>query len=129
MRLAKSWIPVDDVLEDLYKQIMEINGKMQQARNCIHNLKTRFVDMNGSYYDHLRQMSRARQLASQKDVQALEQLSHTQMEEFMSQWNKSESLRKSYKRRISHSLENRGFGRDGRVRIWHEEPRNTDMYM
>ncbi|PON74868.1 Proton pump-interactor [Trema orientale] len=74
------------------------------------------------YYQNRFLLRKALALATKKDVAALEKLSRTEVEQFMSQWNKSEAFRDDYKKRESPSLCGRQLSLDGRMRnLGHDE--------
>lgn len=64
----------------------------------------------------------ANELPAKKDASALESLSNTEVEKFLSQWNTSKVFRDDYERRILNSLNYRQLSRDGRMRNSDEKP-------
>ncbi|KAK6134565.1 hypothetical protein DH2020_031685 [Rehmannia glutinosa] len=67
-------------------------------------------------------LTKAKVLASNKDVDALKELSETEVEKFMSLWNSNKAFRDDYERRILPSLDMRQLSKDGRLRNPGEKP-------
>lgn len=65
---------------------------------------------------------KAKELAAKKDVEALRDLSDTEVSKFISFWSNSKAFREDYERRILPSLDMRQLSRDGRMRNPDEKP-------
>lgn len=67
-------------------------------------------------------LTKARNLAVTKDIKALEELSHAEVEKFMALWNSNKDFRDDYEKRILPALDRRQMSRDGRIRNPDEKP-------
>lgn len=67
-------------------------------------------------------LNKARELAAIKDITALGELSHSEVENFMALWSSDKALRDDYEKRILPSLDSRQLSRDGRMRNPDEKP-------
>ncbi|KAF6141892.1 hypothetical protein GIB67_037860 [Kingdonia uniflora] len=72
--------------------------------------------VNAPFYQNRSLLNNARELAAKKEITALEELSQTEGENFMSLWSSSKTFRADYERRILSSLDMRQLSRDGRTR-------------
>ncbi|KAL4273423.1 hypothetical protein GQ457_13G030380 [Hibiscus cannabinus] len=109
---------VQSAIEDLSK---ELDHKTQHWEMLKQKEAETFVvnEMNGMYDENVAVLSNARELARNKDIAALRQLSHHQLEEFMSRWNHpyDKYSRVIYEFNILDSLLNRGLSGDGRIKF------------
>ncbi|KAL4273052.1 hypothetical protein GQ457_13G027710 [Hibiscus cannabinus] len=108
----------------------EMSKRKEAAQHCILKLRQTSVEMNGKYDEYVSLMSNARELCRNKDIAALIELSHHQVEEFMSEWNQSyvKTFRVNYEFSILDSLRNRRLCHDGRIEFW-DEDRETLRYI
>ncbi|TYH34916.1 hypothetical protein ES332_D13G158200v1 [Gossypium tomentosum] len=79
-------------------------------------------EANANYNEYVSLIRNVNELARNKDVKALEQLSSKQVDDFMRQWKDSQSLRERYEKTVLWSLHYREMSRDGRIRNDHEQP-------
>ncbi|KAK8548257.1 hypothetical protein V6N13_054939 [Hibiscus sabdariffa] len=107
---------VQSAIEDFSK---ELDHKTQHWEMLKQKEADTFVEMNGMYCENVAVLSNARELARNKDIAALRQLSHHQLEEFMSHWNHPyvKSSRVNYEFNIVASLRKRGLSGDGRIKF------------
>ncbi|KAL4271407.1 hypothetical protein GQ457_13G027700 [Hibiscus cannabinus] len=109
---------VQSAIEDLSK---ELDPKTQHWEMLKQKEAETFVvnEMNGMYDLNVAVLSNARELARNKDIAALRQLSHHQLEEFMSRWNHPyvKYSRVNYEFNIVDSLLKRGLSGDGRIKF------------
>ncbi|XP_039039576.1 proton pump-interactor BIP103-like [Hibiscus syriacus] len=118
-RLSKEIDPWEEKDFD-YKydtQHWEMLKQKEAAQRCILRLRQTFDEMKGMYDENVALLSNARELARNKDIASLRQLSHHQVEEFMSEWNHPyvKSFRVNYEFNILDSLLSRGLSLDGRL--------------
>ncbi|KAL4271560.1 hypothetical protein GQ457_13G027690 [Hibiscus cannabinus] len=109
----------NEFVYDYKTQLWEMLKQKEAAQHCILKLRQTFDEMNGMYDENVAVLSNARELARNKDIAALRQLSHHQVEEFMSEWNHPyvKSFRANYEFNILDSLRNRGLSGDGRIKF------------
>ncbi|XP_039070960.1 proton pump-interactor 3B-like [Hibiscus syriacus] len=95
----------------------EMLKQKEAAQSCILRLRQTFDEMNGMYVENVALLSNARELARNKDIASLRQLSHHQVEEFMSEWNHPyvKSFRFNYEFNILNSLLKRRLSQDERI--------------
>ena len=67
-------------------------------------------------------MNDARRLAANKDVTALKELSTSEVDKFMAEWNSSKAFREDYEKTLLQSLDMRQLSKDGRIRNPGEKP-------
>ncbi|XP_072950824.1 proton pump-interactor BIP131-like [Typha angustifolia] len=113
---------IDADLSSLQEDLASVNEKKDKAFETINELRKSRDSMNTCYYQNRSMLNNAKELAAKKDVTALEGLSHSEVEKFMSQWSNSKAFREDYERRILSSLDNRQLSRDGRMRNPDEKP-------
>lgn len=113
---------IDDVTKALEAELAVVTEKRDQAQASRSILIKQREDANASFYAHRKLLTSARDLATKKDVKALEQLSNTEGEKFISLWSSNKAIRDDYERRILQSLDSRRLSRDGRIRNPDEKP-------
>ncbi|KAL0362682.1 UNVERIFIED_CONTAM: Proton pump-interactor 1 [Sesamum calycinum] len=79
-------------------------------------------DGNSPFYQNRMLLTKAKAIAANKDVDALKELSDTEVEKFMSLWNSDKAFRGDYEKRILSSLDMRQLSKDGRLRNPGEKP-------
>ncbi|CAI9773500.1 unnamed protein product [Fraxinus pennsylvanica] len=99
-------------IQEMRKQREE---KIRMARIVIHF-------QNSSYYQNRTLLIKAKELAAKKDVEALKELSETEVEKFMSLWSTNKAFRDDYERRTLPSYDIRQLSRDGRIWNPDEKP-------
>ncbi|BAT95855.1 hypothetical protein VIGAN_08267300 [Vigna angularis var. angularis] len=62
---------------------------------------------NSHFYQSRAVLNKARDLATKKDINALDEVSHTEVEKFMALWNSDKAFRNDYEKRILASLDMR----------------------
>lgn len=113
---------IDKDISLLQDELTAVTEKRDKARESIHQLRKQREDGNSYFYQSRMVLNRARDLAAKKDIQALEELSNSEIEKFMSLWSSTKSFRDDYERRILPSLDGRQLSRDGRMRNPDEKP-------
>ncbi|PON74871.1 Proton pump-interactor [Trema orientale] len=110
------------VRDSLYKRLTDMQQRKKEACESILKQREGYDKENACYYENRFLLSKALALASKIDVAALEKLSQTEGEKFMSEWNKSKAFRDDYEKRVSPSLSSRQLSSDGRMRnLGHDE--------
>ncbi|XP_026447929.1 proton pump-interactor BIP131-like [Papaver somniferum] len=102
---------IDDEIDPLRAQVAQSELKKIAACERLLELKRLRDDRNVSYYKFHRLLNNARALATIYDVAALEKLSSSQVEKFMSLWKRNKSFMDDYVQRILPSHD-RPLGRD-----------------
>ncbi|XP_057531213.1 proton pump-interactor 1-like isoform X2 [Amaranthus tricolor] len=111
----------------LRKDLDIVKKKKAAAVQTMKELREQRDKGNAPFYNEYRPMlTNAKDIAVKKDVKALEELCSTEVEKFMSQWNRSKAFRDDYEKRILKSLDYRQMSRDGRIRNFDEKPLVTD---
>ncbi|XP_020232570.1 proton pump-interactor 1 [Cajanus cajan] len=120
---------LDDGIQALDKDIMSlqdelaaITEKREKAYESIQQLRKQRDQGNSNFYQSRTILNKARELAAKKDINALEELSQTEVEKAMSFWNSDKSFRDDYEKRLLPSLDMRQLSRDGRMRNPDEKP-------
>ncbi|KAE9592907.1 putative proton pump-interactor [Lupinus albus] len=120
---------LDDALKATDKDILSLEEekgavtlKREKTFQSIQQLRRQRDEGNISFYESRRIMTKAHDLAAKKDFNALQELSHTEVDKFMSRWNNDRAFRDDYEKRLLPSLDIRQFCRDGRMRNPDEKP-------
>lgn len=108
-----------NILDDELKEVVE---KRDKTYEHILELRKQREEGNSSFYQNSNLLHKVKQLADQKDVEALKELSVTEVNKFISLWCGSKPFRDDYERRILQSLDIRQLSRDGRMRNPDEKP-------
>ncbi|XP_023004757.1 proton pump-interactor BIP103-like [Cucurbita maxima] len=104
---------IEKDIRSLQKLFTYANRKKDEAYNTILKLKRQYGEENASYYQYRSLMQKVQALVKKKDTAAIEELSQTQVEKFMQQWNNNLDFRNDYKKRAIPLLNNRHLGVDG----------------
>ncbi|CAN4104190.1 unnamed protein product [Withania somnifera] len=102
-----------NILDEELKEVVE---KRDKTYEHILELRKQREEGNSSFYQNSNLLHKVKQLADQKDVGALKELSVTEVDKFISLWCGSKSFRDDYERRILQSLDIRQLSWDGRMR-------------
>ncbi|KAF8413867.1 hypothetical protein HHK36_001861 [Tetracentron sinense] len=131
---------IDNAISSLQEELTDVSQKRDKAYEGLLELRKQrdegnlrvaaifecrvFVEnwLNACYYQNRSLLNNARELAAKKDIAALEELSHTEVDKFISLWSSSKAFRDDYEKRILSSLDNRQLSRDGRMRNPDEKP-------
>ncbi|KAK4344559.1 hypothetical protein RND71_034735 [Anisodus tanguticus] len=120
---------LDDHIDDVTKQIKlldeelkEIVQKRESTYGHILELRKQRDEGNSPFYKNTTMLQTAKPCADKKDIEALKELSMTEVEKFMSLWSVDKPFRDDYERRILTWLDIRQLSRDGRMRNCDEKP-------
>ncbi|KAM0938323.1 putative proton pump-interactor [Dioscorea sansibarensis] len=113
---------IDAVIASLQDQLEPLSEKRDKAFENFSELIKSRQELNTSSRENRSILNIAKDLAAKKDIQALEELCHSEVEKFMSQWSSNEAFRDDYERRILSSLDSRQLTKDGRQRNPDEKP-------
>ncbi|XP_057728663.1 proton pump-interactor 1-like [Arachis stenosperma] len=113
---------IDKDIQTLQDELTAITQKREQAYESIQQLRKKRDEGNSHFHQSRIILNKAKELAAKKDVSAIEELSQTEVEKFMSHWNSDKAFRNDYEKRILPSLDMRQLSRDGRMRNPDEKP-------
>lgn len=113
---------IDNEIKTLQDELTSVTEKRGRAHESIQQLRKNRDEGNAHFYQSRSLLNKARDLAAQKDVKALEELAFNEVEKFMSLWNGDKAFRDDYEKRILPSLDGRQMSRDGRIRNPDEKP-------
>ncbi|ONI12723.1 hypothetical protein PRUPE_4G180600 [Prunus persica] len=113
---------IDKEIASLQDELSIVSEKRDKARDSIFQLRKQRDEDNACFYQSRMLLTKARNLAVTKDIKALEELSHAEVEKFMALWNSNKDFRDDYEKRILPALDRRQMSRDGRIRNPDEKP-------
>ncbi|RDX96545.1 Proton pump-interactor 1, partial [Mucuna pruriens] len=113
---------VDKDIQSLQDELAAVTQKREKSFESMHQLKKQREEGNTHFYQSRTLLNIARELAAKKDINALDEVSQTEVEKFMALWNSDKNFRKDYEKRILASLDMRQLSRDGRMRNPDEKP-------
>ncbi|KAE8713641.1 Proton pump interactor 1 isoform 2 [Hibiscus syriacus] len=113
---------IENKIESLQKELEAVTQKRDEAYGNIQDLRKERDEGNAPFYQSRSAVNRAKLLAAEKDIKALEEFSTAEVEKFMALWNGKKAFRDDYEKRILPSLDSRLLSRDGRIRNPDEKP-------
>ncbi|KAI4320734.1 hypothetical protein MLD38_034181 [Melastoma candidum] len=113
---------IDAQIKSLQDELEVVVESRDKAYSNMQDLRLQRDEGNAPFYQNRSLFNCVRDLAAKKDVMALVDLSHTEVDKFFSLWNGSKSFRDDYQKRILTSLDGRQMSKDGRTRLPHEKP-------
>ncbi|KAJ6752057.1 hypothetical protein OIU85_002476 [Salix viminalis] len=113
---------LDTEISTLQDELTAVTQKRDKAYETIQELRKQRDEANANFYQCRMLLTKAKELAARKDVVALEELAHAEVEKFMSHWSHNKAYRDDYKKRILPSLDRRQLSEDGRIRNPGEKP-------
>eukprot|EP00258_Populus_trichocarpa_P024781 XP_024440800.1 proton pump-interactor 1 [Populus trichocarpa] len=113
---------LDAEIKTLQDELTAVTQKRDKAYETIQELRKQRDEANANFYQCRMLLTKAKELAARKDVPALEELAHAEVENFMSLWSHNKAFRDDYKKRILPSLDRRQMSKDGRIRNPDEKP-------
>ncbi|KAJ4842593.1 hypothetical protein Tsubulata_029708 [Turnera subulata] len=122
MQLDKAIKALETEIDALQNELKIVTDKRDKAYESILELRKQRDDGNANFFQSRSLLNKARELAAKKDVKALEELSQTEVDKFMSLWCNNKAFRDDYEKRILPSLDSRQLSRDGRMRNPDEKP-------
>ncbi|XP_059277125.1 proton pump-interactor 1-like isoform X2 [Lycium ferocissimum] len=109
-------------IKSLDEELKEVTKKRDKAFVNVQELRNQREEGNAPFYQNFALLQKAKLLADKKDVEALKQLTLTEVDKFISLFSGSKPFRDDYERRILTSLDIRQLSRDGRMRNPDEKP-------
>ncbi|OVA14911.1 hypothetical protein BVC80_8951g10 [Macleaya cordata] len=113
---------LDNELSSLDVKLTDANKRRIAAYEVYMDLKRERDQGHAYYYQNRSLLKNVRKLAAEKNIAAMEELSHRKVEKFMPQWSSSKAFRDVYMNRILPSLDSRKLSRDGRMMNTNEKP-------
>ncbi|XP_068639676.1 proton pump-interactor 1-like [Aristolochia californica] len=107
---------IESDINELQTKLTAEIEKRDKAYEALVALRKTREEGNACFYENRALLNKAKDIAAKKDIAALEELSHMEMEKFMALWSSSKSFRDDYEKRILPSLDIRQLSRDGRMR-------------
>ncbi|KAK7317756.1 hypothetical protein RJT34_02241 [Clitoria ternatea] len=113
---------IDKDIQSLQEELGAVTQKREKSFESIQQLRKQRDEGNSHFYQSRAILNKAREFAAKKDINAIEELSQTEVERVMSLWNSDKSFRDDYEKRILPSLDMRQLSMDGRMRNPDEKP-------
>ncbi|CAK9183002.1 unnamed protein product [Ilex paraguariensis] len=113
---------IEKQINSLEEELKIVTQKRCHTFENIQQLRKQRKEGNACFYQNRLFLIKSRELAAKKDCEALTELSSTEVEKFMSQWNSSKAFRGDYEKKILQSLDIRQFSNDARRRNPDEKP-------
>ncbi|KAG9448113.1 hypothetical protein H6P81_014241 [Aristolochia fimbriata] len=113
---------IESDISELQTKLTAESEKRDKAYEALVALRKTREEGNACFYENRSLLNKAKDIAAKKDIAALEELSHIEMEKFMALWSGNKSFRDDYEKRILTSLDMRQLSRDGRMRNPDEKP-------
>ncbi|KAJ1377079.1 hypothetical protein SESBI_49256 [Sesbania bispinosa] len=113
---------IDKDIQTLQEDLAAITQKREKAYESIQQLRRQRDEGNTYFFQSRTNLNKVRELATKKDINAIEELAQIEVEKIMSLWNSEKSFRDDYEKRILSSLDIRQLSRDGRMRNLDEKP-------
>ncbi|KAK7290889.1 hypothetical protein RIF29_05655 [Crotalaria pallida] len=95
---------INKVIHSLGTKLAEKHQRKDEAYDSILKLKKLHDEEITHYYKYHSLMNKVHWLAQEKDVAALDELSRSEVGNFMLEWNNSEVFRKEYEKKVLQSL-------------------------
>ncbi|KAF8025820.1 hypothetical protein BT93_F2601 [Corymbia citriodora subsp. variegata] len=113
---------IDAEIKSLQDELSVVNQKRDKAYETIQELRRKRDEGNACFYRSRALLNQVKELAARRDVRAIEEIAHSEVENFFALWNGPRSFREDYENRITLSLDFRQMSRDGRTKSPDEKP-------
>ncbi|KAI6690371.1 hypothetical protein NL676_027199 [Syzygium grande] len=107
---------IDAEIKSLQDDLSNVIQKKDKAYETIQELRKKRDEGNACFYHNRTLLNKVKELAARRDVNAIEEISHSEVENFFALWNGPRSFREDYENRITLSLDFRQMSRDGRTK-------------
>ncbi|KAK6132689.1 hypothetical protein DH2020_033572 [Rehmannia glutinosa] len=121
-QLDEEKVAIEKEINALEEELNAVTQKRDKILDSVNEMRKQREEGNSPFYQNRTLLTKAKVLAAKKDVEAVKELSDSEVEKFMSLWNSSKSFRDDYESRILQSLDMRQFSKDGRMRNFDEKP-------
>ncbi|XP_030549719.1 proton pump-interactor 1-like [Rhodamnia argentea] len=113
---------IDAEIKSFQDELSNVIQKKDIAYETIQELRRKRDEGNACFYRNRTLLNQAKELAARRDVRAIEEIAHSEVENFFALWNGPRSFREDYENRIASSLDFRQMSRDGRTKSPDEKP-------
>jgi hypothetical protein len=113
---------IDEQINSLQDQLAVATQQRDKAFETLKQLRKERDAANLPYFQYRSVLNIAKEMATKKDKEALEEFSQKEVEKFMSQWKCSKIFREEYEKKNLSSLLSRQLSKDGRMRNPDEKP-------
>ncbi|KAK6154348.1 hypothetical protein DH2020_008596 [Rehmannia glutinosa] len=121
-QLDEEKVAIEKEINALEEELNAVTQKRDKILDSVNEMRKQREEGNSPFYQNRTLLTKAKVLAAKKDVEAVKELSDSEVEKFMSLWNSNKSFRDDYESRILQSLDMRQFSKDGRMRNFDEKP-------
>lgn len=113
---------IDAEIKSLQDELSTVIQKKDKAYETIYEMRRKRDEVNANFYRNRTLLNQVKELAARRDVRAIEEITHSEVEGFFALWNGPRSFREDYEKRIASSLDFRQMSRDGRTKSPDEKP-------
>ncbi|KAL1567170.1 proton pump-interactor 1-like [Salvia divinorum] len=121
-QLDEEKLALEKDIDALEEELTAVTEKRDKIFQNITEMRKKRDEGNSPFYNNRNLLAKAKVLAARKDIDAVKELSNTEVENFMALWNANKSFRADYESRILPSLDSRQLSKDGRLRNFDEKP-------
>ncbi|XP_042066684.1 proton pump-interactor 1-like [Salvia splendens] len=121
-QLDEEKLDLEKDINALEEELTAVTEKRDKIFQSITEMRKKRDEGNSPFYNNRNLLAKAKVLASKKDIDAVKELSNTEVENFMTLWNGNKAFRTDYESRILQSLDSRQLSKDGRLRNFDEKP-------
>ncbi|CAA0815981.1 Proton pump-interactor 1 [Striga hermonthica] len=121
-QLDEEKLVIEKDINVLEGELAAVTEKRDKTFETIKDMRKQREEGNSSFYQNRTLLTKAKALAANKEVDALKELSKTEVENFMSLWNTNKAFRADYEKRSLSALDMRQMSKDGRLRGPNEKP-------
>ncbi|KAK4420368.1 Proton pump-interactor 1 [Sesamum alatum] len=121
-QLDEGKVAAEKDIKVLEQELETVTQKRDQILASVIEMRKQRDESNSPFYQNRTVLSKAKVIAAQKNAEAVKELTHSEVEKFMSVWNTNKAFRDDYETRILQSLDMRLLSKDGRIRNPGEKP-------
>ncbi|KAH6835551.1 proton pump interactor 1 [Perilla frutescens var. hirtella] len=121
-QLDEEKLALEKEINTLEEELTEVTQKRDKIFENITEMRKKRDEGNSPFYNNRTLLAKAKVLAAKKDIDAVKELSDSEVEKFMVLWNANKAFRADYESRILQSLDARQLSKDGRLRNFNEKP-------
>ncbi|KAH6775628.1 proton pump interactor 1 [Perilla frutescens var. hirtella] len=121
-QLDEEKLALEKEINTLEEELTEVTQKRDKIFENITEMRKKRDEGNSPFYNNRTLLAKAKVLAAKKDIDAVKELSDSEVEKFMLLWNANKAFRADYESRILQSLDARQLSKDGRLRNFNEKP-------
>ncbi|XP_057797391.1 proton pump-interactor 1-like isoform X1 [Salvia miltiorrhiza] len=121
-QLDEDKLALEKEINALEEELTSVTEKRDKIFQNITEMRKKRDEGNSPFYNNRNLLAKAKVLAAKKDIDAVKELSNSEVENFMALWNANKAFRADYESRILQSLDSRQLSKDGRLRNFDEKP-------